>query len=408
MQIAKLILLLALSLFVVTGCRTETRKARSRRLKEAQAVQSGTAPVETKTIHQAAVPQTNAGPDRPAPTQAEPSRPSSPAPQGTSAPAVGEIAPRTGDEIVVAGQFVHTGTPVVLWLDPGGYDGYRVERRFAPLDESSWQATEESGAGFDSPNRYDTRTGRLTSAERERTRGGGWDLPTLQRCVDQIVLHYDVAGTSRQCFKVLHDVRDLSVQFMLDLDGTIYQTLDVKERARQASGVNDHSIGVEIANIGAYPTNATATLDEWYQRDTNGQVRVTLPARFGDGGIRTANFIARPASNVAVTNVVQGERLVQYDYTPEQYRALSHLIATLCQVLPEIKCAAPRDAAGHVPGGKLPDEELAAYRGVLGHYHITTRKLDPGPALQWDKLIGNARKLMNEGGASSNKPTVLR
>lgn len=397
MQIAKLILPLGLSLFVVTGCRTETLKARTRRLQEAQAAELGAGPAETNIVKQAAVANTNAVPEPPAPTQTETPRPAQPASQETGAPAVGEIAPRTGDEIVVAGQFVHTGTPVVLWLDPGGYDGYRVERRFAPLEDSSWQATQESGAGFDSPNRYDARTGRLTPAERERTRGGGWDLPTLQRSVDQIVLHYDVAGTSRQCFKVLHDMRDLSVQFMLDLDGTIYQTLDVKERARQASGVNDHSVGVEIANIGAYPTNATGTLDEWYQRDTNGQVRVTLPARFGDGGIRTANFIAHPARNTAVTNLVQGEMLVQYDYTPEQYRALSHLVAALCRVLPEIRCDAPRDASGRVPSGKLPDEELAAYRGVLGHYHITTRKLDPGPALQWDKLIADARKLMNEG-----------
>src|SRR5262245_14105287 len=37
---------------------------------------------------------------------------------------------RTGDEIVVCGQLFHTGTPVVLWLDPGGYDAYRVENHF--------------------------------------------------------------------------------------------------------------------------------------------------------------------------------------------------------------------------------------------------------------------------------------
>src|SRR5262245_21838907 len=51
---------------------------------------------------------------------------------------VGRIEPRKGDEIVVAGQFFHTGTPVVLWLDPAGYDAYRVERRFAPFEKSSW------------------------------------------------------------------------------------------------------------------------------------------------------------------------------------------------------------------------------------------------------------------------------
>jgi len=50
-------------------------------------------------------------------------------------PRIGAITPRTGDEIVVAGQFIHTRTPVVLWTDPGGYDAYRVERCFAPFED---------------------------------------------------------------------------------------------------------------------------------------------------------------------------------------------------------------------------------------------------------------------------------
>jgi len=308
----------------------------------------------------------------------------------------GTIAPRVGDEIVVAGQFVHTGTPVVLWLDPGGYDAYRVGRRFCPLDQASYESTLGTNAGFGSPNRYDERDARLNVADQERTRGGGWDLTTLQKTVDQIVMHYDVAGTSRQCFKVLHDVRNLSVHFMVDLDGTIYQTLDVKERARHASGVNDRSVGVEIANIGAYPTSAATILDEWYQRDTNGQTRVILPARFGDGGLRITNFIARPARANAITNSIQGEILVQYDFTPEQYNAIAHLVASLCAVLPEIRCEPPRDAEGNVPAEKLTDEKLESFQGVLGHYHLTTRKLDPGPAFQWNKVIGDAHRLLQE------------
>ena len=44
-----------------------------------------------------------------------------------------------GDEIVAAGQFFHTGTKVVLWIDPGGYDAYRVERRFAPIEKADWR-----------------------------------------------------------------------------------------------------------------------------------------------------------------------------------------------------------------------------------------------------------------------------
>ena len=46
---------------------------------------------------------------------------------------------RKGDEIVIAGQFFHTGAPVVLWTDPGGYDAYRTERRFVPWEQASFE-----------------------------------------------------------------------------------------------------------------------------------------------------------------------------------------------------------------------------------------------------------------------------
>src|SRR5438045_2916323 len=39
---------------------------------------------------------------------------------------------RLGDEIIVCGQLFHTGAPVVTWLDPGGYDAYRVEYSSPP------------------------------------------------------------------------------------------------------------------------------------------------------------------------------------------------------------------------------------------------------------------------------------
>ena len=43
---------------------------------------------------------------------------------------------------------------------------------------------------------------------------------------------------------------------------------------------------------------------------------------------------------------------------------------------------------------KLPDEAWKAYAGVLGHYHVQTNKVDPGPAFQWERVIGEARKLL--------------
>src|SRR5262249_14797971 len=152
------------------------------------------------------------------------------------------------------------------------------------------------------------------------------------------VLHFDAAGTSRTCFKVLQDYRDLSVHFMLDLDGTVYQTLDLKERAWHATTSNDRSVGVEIANIGAYGTGGTNALSSWYRTNREGQVCITLPERFGDGGFRTPNFVGHPARNEPVIGVVQGEELVQFDYTPQQYEALMRLTAALCSIFPKIKC----------------------------------------------------------------------
>jgi len=313
-------------------------------------------------------------------------------------PRPGSMAtPRMGDEIVVAGQFVHTGTRVVLWMDPGGYDAYRVERRFSSFDRADWEHSRQDQKELTSPNRYNLRRSGLSAEDIERVRGGGWDLPTLQRVVDQFVIHFDVCGTSRQCFKVLQDYRDLSVHFMLDLDGTIYQTLDLKERAWHATTSNSRSVGIEIANMGAYGPNEEHPLDKWYAKDTSGLTRITLPPEFGDGGIRTRNFVGRPARAEPVRGTIQGQELVQYDFTPEQYQALSRLTAALCKSFPGIKCDYPRDAAGKVITRKLPDEELNAYHGVLGHYHVQTNKVDPGPAFQWDRVISEARKLLNGG-----------
>ena len=303
----------------------------------------------------------------------------------------GALAPRRGDEIVVAGQFVHTTTPVVLWLDPGGYDGYRVERRFSPYDESAWETSKVVVKELSTPNRYGLRRAVLSETETERVRGGGWDLALLQEKVDQFVLHFDVSGTSRQCFKTLHDLRGLSVHFLLDLDGTIYQTLDLKERAWHATTSNSRSIGIEIANVGAYATVQDGPLKEWYQPDGSGRVRVVIPERLGDGGLRTPGFVARPARPHPVVGVIQGKELVQYDFTPEQYAALTKLTATLCQVFPKLKCDYPRDAAGQLVPHKLADDVLAGYQGLLGHYHIQSNKVDPGPAFQWDRVVNDAR-----------------
>lgn len=317
--------------------------------------------------------------------------------QTESAFAPGQPLARAGDEIVACGQLFHTGTPVVLWVDPGGYDAYRVETRFSDFKKSEWEMAKEVSAQLKTPNRYGLRKDLLAPDEIERVRGGGWDLPLLQRTIDQFVLHYDVAGVSRNCFRTLHDQRCLSVHFMLDIDGTIYQTLDLKERAWHATTSNTRSVGVEIANMGAYRPGENTVLDRWYKKDADGRVRITIPGG-GDGGVRTPEFVGRPDRNEPVEGEVQGHVYRQYDFTPQQYAALIKLTATLCKVFPKINCDYPRDEKGALIPHQLPNEQLKNYQGILGHYHVQKDKQDPGPALQWDRLISEAKKALTSSG----------
>jgi N-acetylmuramoyl-L-alanine amidase len=313
---------------------------------------------------------------------------------------------RKGDEIVVCGQLYHTGAPVVTWMDPGGYDAYRTERRFAPWPEADFEHTTVLVPEIKSPNRYGIRQSQVDEATFERIRGGGWELETLQGCVDQFVYHYDVAGVSRNCFKTLQDARDLSVHFMLDVDGTIYQTLDCKERAWHATSSNSRSIGIEIANIGAYRTSGSTErdpLNTWYRKDENGLVTLVFPPYMKTTGIRTPNFIGHPARNEAIVGEIQGREYRQYDLTTQQYDSLIKLTATLCTVFPKMNCDAPREPDGSVINHALPKEQLDRYQGLMGHYHVQTNKQDPGPAFDWAKVISGSRELMSKEALAANQ-----
>ena len=101
--------------------------------------------------------------------------------------------------------------------------------------------------------------------------------------------------------------------------------------------------------------------------------------------------MARPACNEPVCGTVQGRELCQYDFTEEQYRSLIKLTTALCRVFPKITCDYPRDENDQLRTTALSREEFDAYQGLLGHWHITPRKVDPGPAFDWDRLIREAK-----------------
>jgi len=308
----------------------------------------------------------------------------------SSQPATGpQSSTATGESIVICGKAIPIGVPVVLFSDPDGYDARRTRAHFGPVD-----ADDAPPVG---KLRY--TPGRQARNGEQLIEAGSHDLPALAQVVDQFVLHYDVCGTSARCFRVLQDLRGLSVHFMLDIDGTLYQTLDLRDQAWHASAANPRSIGIEIANIGAYPVGSASELDRWSAVDGRG-LRLVIPEPWR-ARVRTPGFVGRPARGQRVRGPIHGDEYEMLDLTPEQYDTLAHLSAALCRTFPKIRPETARDADGRVRTDALGQAELARFGGILGHHHLTRRKIDPGPAFSWEPFLARVRRLMGRAGADA-------
>jgi N-acetyl-anhydromuramyl-L-alanine amidase AmpD len=280
-----------------------------------------------------------------------------------------------GSAIVACGERVPIDAPVVLWTMEPHYDAYAEGPRFSA----------EGPQG----RRYRSGRAACTNELAAAVERSGWTRARLAEQIDLLVLHYDAAGTSRDCFRVLQDERELSVHFLLDLDGTLYQTLDLREEAWHARAANRRSIGVEIAQIGAYPESDRARLARHYEWTEQGlRLRLTPEDR---AGLRLAEAKLGPSRAELVQGPIHGQTFLQHDFTPEQYESLAALAATLAEIFPRIDLDAPRDSGGRVRTDALTDDEEARFHGVVGHYHLQTDKRDPGPAFDWERFLGEAR-----------------
>lgn len=309
--------------------------------------------------------------------QTKPIAPTAAVAPETTEPVETTRQPQPGYAIIVAGQRFDADTRVVTWDEPEGYNAYLVPPPAAgkpaePYDNHGVRKLPDPAGGDP-----------LEPAE-------PLDLRTLREVVDQFVLHYDSKGSSKQTFAILQK-RGLSVHFLLDVDGTIYQTLDLRERAYHATIANSRSIGIEIANLGAYPPGETKEFDAWYQTAENGGVVMRPPPELGPTEVFTPDFVARPDRPGLVRGAIHGHELDQYDFTPEQYAALGKLVAALYRVFPRLALDYPRDAEGRLLLSAMSAEEFKKFRGLIGHFHIQTNKVDPGPAFQWDRILDAAR-----------------
>src|SRR3989344_235518 len=178
----------------------------------------------------------------------------------------------------------------------------------------------------------------------------GWRIRDPNKPPRVVILHWDVDRSSHGCYQTLL-ARKLSIHFMVDNDGTIYQAGNPSTMtAFHAGSLNDTSIGIEINSPGTL-----LSLDD--------------KAR------------PRPRGILGVRNSKQ-EALYFY---PEQVSSVLNLVTTLCafyaipKVLPGVNNIVSNDVDNRILGNQ--------YSGICGHYHCSLKgKIDPGIAL-WPAFL---------------------
>ena len=162
------------------------------------------------------------------------------------------------------------------------------------------------------------------------------------------VLHHQAGeGSALAVYRVLRR-RGLSVHFQIDQHGLITQFADVDTVTLHAGAVNGASWGVEIANRGVPPAQK-----KWPR------------CHYDD--------------------VVHGRERTFLAFYSAQVEAIERLCRAVNGLL-----GLPLDlpmAESKVARSKMQESEIAKWRGLLGHLHVSSKKIDPSPHLLDDLAV---------------------
>lgn len=171
------------------------------------------------------------------------------------------------------------------------------------------------------------------------------------------VVHWDAAESSRSCYDILCS-RKLSVQFMLDTDGTVYQGIDpVNGTCWHAGTVNRWAWGVEICN----PVYLK------YQDPKHPRPVTTLGVR-GDNSKILGFYPEQVAAAVKLCHWV-----CDYAGIPKQLPALKGKPGVVYN-------------SYFAPAPPTNRWDVHGFSGVCAHYHQDNLKIDEG-LLLWDALV---------------------
>ena len=164
------------------------------------------------------------------------------------------------------------------------------------------------------------------------------------------VNHWDVCLSSESCSRVLNK-RGISVHFLIDNDGTIFQTLDTQHKAWHAGipryeGGNTKGIGVEISNA-YYPK-----YQSWY-----------VQQGFGERPLQEHGY-------------VHGQTLKPFlDFYPVQIQALKALWEAVHLGI-GIPLEYPKNTEGFVDTSVNKECQHGKFHGFCNHYNFIKSKID--------------------------------
>ena len=263
---------------------------------------------------------------------------------------------RPSGNLIIGDQVFQVDAPVVNWREGPKWDA--TSDYCIPTKTDPAPACLPAGAGhypYGPPplpytKRYAVRPSLRAWPKSDNGRHPSYEA--VKAAVKQFVVHHDGCASADMCFSVLQNERGLSAHFLLDNDGTIYQTIDLGLMAYHASDWNLYSIGVELCNRGdAY----------------------NVPNYYDSGK-------AGPKRNIKNCKI-NGHTIRAFDYTPAQADSFSRLCRALLRLLPNLPAEYPQSSPGEASWDTMKDAAIKreSYAGYVGHYHINTQKWDPGP-----------------------------
>jgi len=197
--------------------------------------------------------------------------------------------------------------------------------------------------------------------------------------IEMIVLHYTASGSTAGTVSwFMNPDSEVSVHYVVGRDGEIAQVVKDEFRAHHAGQgplpgqseevgekrrlrnrtiqPNSRSVGIEIVNWGPLEKRDNKYYT-WMSNECPGEV------------------------------VYKGGRYWQA-YTETQLASLINLVVHLCK-----KHNVPAQYPPLGPGTFDPEaENLATFKGILGHSALDDQKQDPGPHFDWDRLLAGVQK----------------